>query len=238
MSNLSIYAIIPARAGSKGVKNKNIRLLSGQPLIAYSIKSALESTIFNKIIVSTDSDDIAKISKDYGAEVPFLRPKEYSTDQATDRAYIEHFLDWCKKYENKEPDLIAILRPTTPVRDNKVLATAVNMILDNLTATSLRSVHALSEPPQKMLQIVDNWLTGFFPEDKRDDYFNLPRQSFPVAYHPNGYIDIVKSNYIRSEKEKIFGSKMLGFVTPFSVEIDNNEDFMYLEYILNKMEKV
>jgi CMP-N-acetylneuraminic acid synthetase len=111
-------------------------------------------------------------------------------------------------------------------------------MLDNFTATSLRSVHALSEPPQKMLQIVDNWLTGFFPEDKRDDYFNLPRQAFPVAYHPNGYIDIVKTNYIRSEKEKIFGSKMLGFVTPVSVEIDNKEDFMYLEYILNKMEKV
>ena len=230
---MSTYALIPARAGSKGVKAKNIRQLSGQPLIAYSINTALETSAFSRVIVSTDSSEIAEFAKSLGAEVPFIRPSELAQDQTPDRAYIDHALDWFREQENQEPELIAILRPTTPLRTAEILDSAVNKAIDNfVNITSLRSVHPLAEPPQKMLKIENDLLTGFFPDDPRGDYFNLPRQAFPTAYQPNGYIDIVKTDYIRSQKEKIFGSRMLGFITPHSIEIDTEEDFSYLEYII------
>ena len=230
---MKTYAIIPARAGSKGVKNKNIRLLANEPLISYSIKAAISAQNFDRVIVSTDSPEIAELSKKLGAEVPFLRPAELAQDRSPDRSYIEHALNWFRDQEHHEPDLIAIIRPTTPLRCNEVLDEAVKKMKASFSeATSLRSVHPLAEPPQKMLQFADKWLTGFFPDDKRDDYFNLPRQSFPTAYCPNGYIDIIKTAYIRSEKEKIFGADMLGFVTAVSHEIDCEDDFSYLEYLL------
>lgn len=232
---MKVYAIIPARAGSKGVKHKNIRLLKGKPLISYSIEVALQTSAFDRVIVTTDSPEIAEIAKSAGAEVPFLRPAEFSQDKSPDRAYLEHALHWFKEHENAEPDLLAILRPTTPQRDAALLNLSVAKMIEYADESSaLRSVHALPEPPQKMLKIEDKWLTGFFPDDKRPDYFNLPRQMFPTAYQPNGYIDIVKSSYLFQEKERIFGSKILGFETPFSIEIDTEAEFDYLEYLMEK----
>lgn len=232
---MKVYAIIPARAGSKGVKNKNIRPLKGKPLIVYSIEAALQSKAFDRVIVTTDSPEIAELSHLAGAEVPFLRPSEFSQDKSPDRAYIDHALSWFKDNENKAPDLLGILRPTTPWRNPELLKQSIEKMAAHMgEATSLRSVHALPEPPQKMLKIEDNWLTGFFPDDKRPDYFNLPRQMFPTAYQPNGYIDIVKSSYLAQEKERIFGDKILGFETPHSVEIDTEAEFDYLEYLMEK----
>jgi CMP-N,N'-diacetyllegionaminic acid synthase len=232
---MKVYAIIPARAGSKGVKNKNIQLLKGKPLISYSIEAALKSKALDRVIVTTDSPEIAEISKLAGAEVPFLRPSEFAQDKSPDRAYIEHALSWFKENEDVEPDFLVLLRPTTPWRDTNLIDLAVSKMIEHADeASSLRSVHALAEPPQKMLKIEDKWLTGFFPDDKRPDYFNLPRQMFPTAYQPNGYIDIVKSSYLAQEKERIFGSKILGFETPYSVEIDTESEFDYLEYLMEK----
>jgi CMP-N-acetylneuraminic acid synthetase len=232
---MKVYAIIPARAGSKGVKNKNSRLLNGKPLIAYSIEAALKSRVFDRVIVTTDSLEIADIAKYFNAEVPFVRPSELAQDKSPDKAYLDHALQWFRDNENSAPDLLAILRPTTPIRDTELINYSVEKMIAHVDeANSLRSVHALSEPPQKMLKIEDKWLTGFFPDDKRPDYFNLPRQMFPIAYQPNGYIDIIKSSYLFQEKERIFGSKMLGFETPYSVEIDTEAEFDYLEYLMEK----
>jgi len=231
---MKTYALIPARAGSKGVKNKNVRELQGQPLIAYSIKAALQCSQFDRVIVTTDSEDIVEISRHYGAEVPFLRPAEFAQDASSDRDYIRHALDWFSLHEGSEPDLIALLRPTTPMRDPLLLETAVLKIKQYDEATSLRSVQALPEPPQKMLQLQGEWLAGFFPDDPRNEYFNLPRQLFPTAYQPNGYIDIVKPSYLKSASNGIFGAKMLGFETPCSVEIDTQEEFDYLAYLMSK----
>lgn len=232
---MKTYALIPARAGSKGVKNKNTSLLNGKPLIAYSIEVALMCETFDRVVVTTDSQAIADIAKAFGAEVPFLRPSNLAQDKSPDRSYIEHALDWLISNEGVTPELIAILRPTTPLRDSVLLNSAVKKMEEHFTlATSLRSVHSLPEPPQKMLQLQDNWLVGFFPDDKRKEYFNLPRQMFPTAYQPNGYIDIVKASYIREQPEGIFGSKMIGFETPNSVEIDTQEEFDYLKYLMEK----
>jgi len=232
------YALIPARANSKGVTNKNLRLVHEKPLITYTLEVAKNVKQFDRVIVTTDSPEIAALAKAEGVEVPFIRPAEFAQDASPDRDYIEHALNWFQENEGAVPDLVAILRPTTPLREPDLLDKAVLVLQERFSeATALRSVHALPEPPQKMLQMENGWLTGFFPEDKRPDYFNLPRQTFPTAYQPNGYIDIVKTSYLEKDKNRIFGDMMLGFETRFSIEIDTPEALDYLAFTLEAMGK-
>src|SRR5687767_14237993 len=112
-----IYAVIPARGGSKGVPRKNLRSVSGVPLIAYSIKAALKTPSIERTIVSTDSPEIADVAKNLGADVPFFRPEEISQDRSTDYEFVAHMLEWLQNNEGKIPSQIVHLRPTTPLRD-------------------------------------------------------------------------------------------------------------------------
>lgn len=227
-----IHALIPARGGSKGVPKKNIKILGGYPLIAFSIIAAKLCPEIERIIVSTDSPEIADIARAYGAEVPFLRPPELSQDNSPDIDFIRHALIWLTSHES-EPDFIVELRPTTPLRAPILVSTAIQSIKSNTEATSLRSAHELSEPPQKMMGIHNGFLTGLFPNDSRPEYYNLPRQTFAPAYHPNGYVDIIKTDTVRNTG-RLHGSRILAFVTPYTVEVDGIEQFDYLEYIIEK----
>ena len=226
---MNICAIIPARGGSKGVPKKNIRPLCGHPIIAFSIITALSCNEIDRIVVSTDNDEIAKIAKAYGAEVPFIRPSELSGDESPAIDYIAHAFKQLELLENYKPDIMVMLLPTTPIREIHLVEQAINLLKNTPDATGLRSVHELPEPPQKMMAIEDGYLTGFFPEDPRPEYFNLPRQLFPKAYHPNGYVELVRRNTLLKEGS-LYGPKILGFITPFSIEIDTPEDFNYLDY--------
>lgn len=227
---MKIYAIIPARGGSKSVPRKNIKPLGGFPLLAYSIAAAKLSKKIDRIIVSTDNTGIAAVGRKYGAEVPFLRPAEFASDSSTDYDVLGHVLGWLEKNEKKVPDLFVYLRPTTPLRDPALIDKAIEYLNKKLQATSLRSGHELAEPPQKMFQInKEGFFEGFFPNDPSPDYYDLPRQNFPQAYHPNGYIDIVRVEILK-KSGTTYGKKILSFVVPVSTEIDRPEDFKYLEY--------
>ncbi len=228
-----IIGIIPARSGSKGVSKKNIKLLGGYPLIAYTIAAAKQAKEIDRVIVSTDSKEIAEIAKTYGAEVPFLRPKEFATDNSPDMDFILHALDWLKENENIEPELLVHLRPTTPLRDPELIDSAIQSIKKNNKATSLRSAHEMPESPHKVFEIKNGFWVGLFPNDPRPEYYNLPRQTFPLAYHPNGYVDIIKPDFVR-KNNSLHGPRMLAFITPVSIEVDQPEDFEYLGYIINK----
>lgn len=223
-----VVALIPARAGSKGVPGKNIRKLADLPLIGWSIFAARHAN-FDRVVVSTDSAKIAEAARALGAEVPFLRPPAFAQDTSPDRDYVIHALD-AFRAEDREPGYIAILRPTTPVRDPAVLDAAMAAIADKPGATALRSVHQLPEPPQKMMGIEDDWLVGLFPHDPRPEYYNLPRQAFPPAYQPNGYVDIVSRDWLRQSESGIFGPRVVGFVTAPVVEIDLPEAFDLIEF--------
>ena len=228
-----VFAIIPARAGSKGVPRKNIKLLGGYPLIAFSIIAAKLCSSIARIIVSTDSLEIAEIARFYDAEAPFLRPAELAEDDSPDLGLICHALDWLRTHEGREPDFLVQLRPTTPLRDPKVIGSAIQAMKSNREATSLRSAHQLAEPPQKMMAIKDGFMVGLFPDDSRPEYYNLPRQAFSPAYHPNGYVDIIKTSFVRSGNS-LYGPHILAFVTPVAGEVDRPEDFEYLEYLVDK----
>lgn len=228
-----LVAIIPARSGSKGVPNKNINLISGRPLLAYSIAVARLVKKIERIFVSTDSEYYARIAQKYGAETPFLRPAELSDDRSTDYDVIKHALDWILANEGYQPKYLVYLRPTSPLRDATYIEAAIERINKNDNATSLRSVHEMSETSYKTLEIEGSYLkcicTGAFDIESA----NQPRQTYPRTYHPNGYVDIVKSSYVIKNK-RAFGDKVIALVTPPIVEIDTMDDFSYLEYQIAK----
>ena len=230
MKNL-IVSIIPARSGSKGVKNKNILEIGGYPLIAYSIAASNLSKNISKTIVTTDSKKIADISKKFGADVPFLRPKKISGDKSTDIEYINHAINWYKLNNKKIPTHWVLLRPTTPFRDPKIIDKAVKKIVDNKIATSLVSVHEFPESPAKMFGMKNSFLHGLSPFDPREEYFTLPRQSFPKTFFGNGYIDIILTKTVL-EKKSMYGFNMLGFETDDVGEIDIKEDIEKLNYTI------
>ncbi len=233
LSRPAVCALIPARSGSKGVPKKNTKLVGGHPLIAYSIAAAKLCQAIDRVVVSTDCSEIASIAASYGAEVPFLRPARLARDNSLDIDFVRHALDWFQSNEGSRPDLLVHLRPTTPLRDPALIQKAIELIRRNKKATSLRSVHELPEPPQKMMGIKNGFLTGLFPDDPRAEYYNLPRQAFPAAYDPNGYVDIIRSDFV-SRQEGLHGPRILAVVTPVAVEIDGPEDFAYLEYVIEK----
>ena len=229
----NIVAVIPARSGSKGVPDKNIKLLAGHPLIAYSIAAARLAKNVDRVIVSTDSERYANIAREYGAEVPFLRPVEISGDSSSDYEFIKHALDWMKENEGYQPEYFVHLRPTTPLREPKHIDAAIERIRQNDNATSLRSVHEMSETAYKTVEIDRNYLKCICSGSFDLDAANQPRQVFPKTYIANGYVDIYKSSYVVKNK-KILGDKVIAYVTPRIFEVDTIEDFDYLEYQVAK----
>ena len=226
---IDLIAIIPARSGSKTLRDKNINLLSGHPLIAYSIAVAKLSKKIDRIIVSTNCQDYATIAKKYGAEVPFIRPKEFSTDKATDKDFLVHAMNWLKKHEGRVPEYWVHLRPTTPLRTIEVVDNAVDKILQNGTATSLRSGHKAPESPLKWFFKDKIYFKGL----KEGVDNNLPKEAFEQVYVPNGFVDVVKTSYVMNSKD-IHGDKMIGFESPISTEVDSAEEFEYIQYQLDK----
>jgi len=235
MNQENIIAIIPARGGSKGIPRKNIIDLGGYPLIAYSIVAAKMSKMISRVIVSTDSEEIAKIAKGYGAEVPFLRPAEFATDKAGDYEVLKHALNWLKENENFEPDYLVHLRPTTPLRDPKIIDEAIKKFVEADETTALRSAHELKESPHKFFEIKNRFFAGLFMEDSNPDFQNLPRQDFATAYHPNGYVDVLKTKTILNEGV-LHGKKITPFITPFLIELDGIDDIDYIKFDLSRKE--
>ena len=232
---MKIVSLIPAREGSKSIPNKNIVDLDGQPLIAYTILDSLRSKLIEETYVSTDSEKIAMISEQYGAEVPFLRPKIFATDNSLDIDYIKHFLNWYFDTYSEYPQIIVLLRPTTPIREIEVIDKAIEFFLNNINeADSLRSVHQLTESPFKYFykngKYLDPLLGKRFPIK---EFWNLPKQLFKTVYKPNGYVDIIKPEIVLN-LNSVYGDKILAFETERVVEIDSKEDLEYLKFKLKE----
>jgi len=213
------YAIIPARSGSKSIKDKNIQILNGEPLIAHSISVAKSIPEIKRVIVSTDSQLYAGIAKGYGAEILSLRPKEISGDSSWD---IDWILDLLSQLDDI-PKYLIHLRPTSPLRDLKYIVKAMQYIQLHNDATALISVHPLSIPSHKFFELDGKYIksakTGVFDLD----LCNGPRQGYVDTYVPNGYVDILKTEYILAN-HKIHGDKVLAFKTPKITDIDTMED--------------
>ena len=201
---MKILTLIPARSGSKGIPDKNIKLFNGKPLLVHSILQALESKYneFMKIIVSTDSNDYAEIAMKWGAEIVY-RPIEISLDYSVDFEFIKHALQILKN-ENYIPDLILHLRPTQPLRKVTDIDNCLTKFIDNIAHyDSLRTVIPIEKSPFKMYKLSENRLElqPLFKNVKLQNQiiaepFNLCRQQLPQCYLHNGYIDIYKPENI------------------------------------------
>lgn len=227
-----VVAIIPARSGSKGVVNKNIRLLGGEPVLAYSIKAALNASLIERVIVSTDSQEYADLALSYGAEVPFLRPKRISQDDGTDLQFFKHTINWYRDNEGFVPEFFVHLRPTTPLRFSETIDEAIKKFINTGSKfTSLRSCHAMSESSYKTFEIENQKLKGLFDYGFDIEGLNFGRQTYPRTYDCNGYVDVVRSELIE-KKDILHGDNVLAYVTEKAYEIDEPSDFDLIEYII------
>ena len=224
----NVVALIPARAGSKGVPNKNVRMLGGHSLLAWTIAASRRAEGVNRVIVSTDSPEYAALSIAEGAEAPFLRPAEISGDRSTDYEFIVHALDWLAA-RGEEPELVVHMRPTTPVRDPRLVADAVAAFRNARAATALRSVHEMSESAYKTFEIGSGGQLKRVASDSTAlDAANNARQLFPKTYSANGYVDVLSVAFIR-KSGLIHGDHVVPFITPPVVEVDTEHDFADLE---------
>ena len=218
-----IWGIIGARSGSKGIKDKNIVLLDDKPLLAYSIETALAVPEIDEVIVSTDSQDYAWIAKQYGAGV-ILRRDELAQDDTPDYPWVRHLIDECGC---EVQDLLVLLRPTTPLRDPKVVSRAIKEFEGYYSATSLRSVDEMSESAWKCCEIRDGLITWFC-----QSIHDNPRQMVPKTYHPNGYVDIICVSNLKAGC--LYNDRIIAFITPRVTEVDTPEDLEYLRYEMAK----
>lgn len=230
---MKVIAIIPARSGSKGVPNKNILSLGGHPLLAWSISAARRSRLIDEVIVSTDSEEYARIADEYGASVPFLRPASLSQDDSSDLSCMQHALSEIKR-TGKGPEIIVHLRPTTPLRDPAIVDRAIESYLSDHVHTALRSVHEMSESAYKSLEISESGvLKGINSYDTSLDKFNDSRQSYAKTYSANGYVDILDVEHIE-RTGLLHGDSVKAFIVSEAYEIDTLEDFAYIEYLAGK----
>ena len=226
----SAIAIIPARSGSKSILDKNLVQLAGFPLIAFSIAAAKLAPDISRVVVSTDSPKYAKISLKYGAEVPFLRPATISGDDATDIDFMLHAMNWFDENEPQTPEYWVHLRPTTPLRDPKHIAEALQRIISRDDATALRSAFPCPESPFKWFRHSDDgFLMSINSDDTDLDKFNLPRQMYPKVFVPDGYVDIIRRSFVKKTGQ-IHGNKVIGYTSPVCSEVDSVEELRHIEY--------
>jgi len=226
-------AIIPARSGSKGLKDKNIKLLNGKPLLAYSIEAAQESGLFEEVMVSTDSEEYAKIARQWGANVPFLRPAELSNDTASSwdavKYVIERYIELGVEF-----DTVALLQPTSPLRSSADIVKGYE-IMEKKSANSVIAVCEAEHSPLWMNTLPKNRsMAGFI----RPEIANTPRQRIPTYYRINGALYIVKVEFLMNFKD-IYSHKSYALIMDkeSSVDIDDIFDFKIAGLILKERSK-
>tara|TARA_B110000027_G_scaffold128880_1_gene149787 strand:- start:1959 stop:2654 length:696 start_codon:yes stop_codon:yes gene_type:complete len=221
--NKKVIAIIPARSGSKSIKDKNIINFKGKPLIAWSIEQCLNSKKIDEVYLSTDSKKYAVIAKKFGLKKVIFRPKSISNDKSTDYEFIKHFIDNI----DTNHEVIAHIRPTTPLRDVKLLDNIIKFFTLNEKYSSLRAVHENPETAYKSFELKNKFLKPLKGVQKTMDELNNPRQGFSKTYSANGYIDLYRKRFVKKNK-RLFGNNVMGYITPFTMEIDSLDEFNYM----------
>ncbi|MEK7507165.1 MAG: acylneuraminate cytidylyltransferase family protein [Patescibacteria group bacterium] len=228
--NKKILAIIPARGGSKGIPKKNIVPVGGRPLIAWTIEAAKKSKYINKIVVSSDSDEILNVAKKWGA-YPLKRPAELATDTAPPEPIVFHVLDHLKKKGNYIPNILVYLQPTSPLRTRDDIDSAFNSFFKS-KATAVISVYELDK---KYLKAFITDKNGFLKGAVNNKYPFMNRQQLPSVYMPNGAIYIItRKEFMKTGQ--LFSNKTAPHVMTAekSFDLDTLEDLKKLRRILKK----
>ena len=232
MKNNSFLAIIPARGGSKGIPGKNIKEIANKPLIAWTIEHAKKSRYINKLIVSTDDSSIAEVAKSFGCDVPFLRPKNLSTDESHRNEYIRHTLDKFSEYDH-----LVILQPTSPLRDVNHIDEAIDFYL-NKKSPACVSVCEQKPSPHWMFSMKEN---KKLKPILRNPIFSR-RQDIENFYCLNGAIFIINAKFFMesTEPDPFLTEQTIGFKMDAlsSIDIDDQLDWFIAEKILNSRDQI
>jgi N-acylneuraminate cytidylyltransferase len=239
MKQTEVLALVPARGGSKSIPRKNIINFAGYPLISYSIAAGLAAEKVNRVIVSTDDDEIAEISRVYGAETPFLRPSKYSQDNTPDLPVFIHALEWLAENEDYHPDIVVQLRPTSPFRRARHIDEAVFRLIENPQADAVRTVCVPFQNPFKMWRIGPDGLMIPLGRDLgiQLEPYNQPRQVLPEVYWQTGYVDAAWTDTIL-RKHSMTGEAILPLIIDPAewVDIDSLDDWRRAERLIESGE--
>jgi N-acylneuraminate cytidylyltransferase len=231
--------LIPARQGSKRVPGKNVRALGGHPVIAYTIAAALESGVFDSVIVSTDAEEIAAVARRYGAEVPFLRPSQFSGDVSPDIEWLEYTLTELRR-AGREWDCFSLLRPTSPFRTAATIRRAWARFIAQPGADSLRAVEKCAQHPGKMWVLEGDRMRPLWPSPPgAQPSHSTPYQALPPVYVQNASLEIAWTRVV-FEQRTIAGDVLIPFLTEGYEGFDINDphDWMIAERLIADGEAV
>jgi CMP-N,N'-diacetyllegionaminic acid synthase len=225
VANLNILVVIPARGGSKGIPGKNIISFAGKPLICYTIEAALKSKYLRRVIVSTDDSEIAKIAKDCGAEVPFIRPPNLSQDDTPSVSVVKHAVNIIEESQSCLFDFVVLLQPTSPLRDERYIDLAIEKMLET-RADSVISVCKVKQHPFWNFVAQDDRLYSLLPNCDK----SFQRQELLQTYAPNGAVYVVRRSVLFVENT-VFGKDLRGIIMPSegSIDIDDYYDWFLAE---------
>jgi N-acylneuraminate cytidylyltransferase len=231
-----VLALIPARGGSKGIPRKNLIEVGGKPLIAWSIRHALESRRITRVVVSTEDDEIAAVAEQWGAEVPFRRPQEFAGDLSPDIDVFRHALEQLAG-DGYAPEVVVHLRPTGPVRRVSDIDEVVDVLLGRPDVDAVRSVSLVHQTPYKMWQIADDGtMRPVIDLPGLPDSQSHPRQLLPLVYWQNGYVDALRPRAVL-EKGSMRGDRVLPFIVEtVPYELDYPDDVATVEDGLRLLE--
>jgi YrbI family 3-deoxy-D-manno-octulosonate 8-phosphate phosphatase len=226
-----VVAIVPARGGSKSIRRKNIRSLGGVPLLAYSIEAGLTARSVDRVIVSTDDDEIAAIARGWGADVPFTRPAALAEDATPDLPVFQHALEWLETHDGWLPDIVVQLRPTSPLRPPDCVDAAVERLRVDPAADSVRAVVVASQNPYKMWRVNADGAMAPLLEREGPESYNRPRQELPVTYWQTGHVDAMRAVTIR-EKNSMTGTRIVPLLIDpiYTCDIDTEADWRQSEW--------
>ena len=230
----TIVGLIPARAGSKRVPGKNIRLLAGHPVMAYTIAAALQSRVFSDVIVSTDSEKYAEIARYYGAEVPFLRPPELAGDVSPDIEWLEYTIKRLQE-DGRKYDCFSILRPTSPFRLPETIQRAWQAFLGEEGVDSLRAVEKCRQHPGKMWVIRGKRMMPLLPlSPSEQPWHSSQYQSLPEVYIQNASLEIAWARVVLKERT-IAGTVLMPFLTEGyeGFDVNNPDDWYLAEHLVS-----
>jgi N-acylneuraminate cytidylyltransferase len=218
------------------VPNKNIRRLAGRPLLAYSIDAAKRSRYINRILVTTDSDAIAEVALKEGAEVPFRRPGEISQSHSTELQAMEHALGWLRDHERYEPDLVVLLRPTSPFRTTATIDRAIELLMNDPDAHCVRTVRLCSEHPHKMwvMDADGRRIRSLIPvEQKLPEAHTLSYHLLPTVYVQNASMDVFRASNVW-QLHSTTGTEIIPLIMDEfeSVDINTEIDFQLAEALI------
>lgn len=231
--NNRVVCIIPARGGSKGLRGKNIKDLLGKPLIAYSIEQAKESKYIDRVIVSTEDSVIAEVSKKYGAEVPFIRPKELARDDSSTINVLLHAVDWLKKNEEYLFDILVLLHATTPLRSVEDIDNCIELLVEKNADNVFSVTKAHRNPYFNMVEVSEDKHVRLV---KKGNF--VTRQSAPKVFDMNSSIYVWRKDSLE-KKKGIFLEKTCIYEMPKerSIDIDDDLDFKIAEFLCMNRQK-